>query len=111
MGNGNGDLVVKSQDFGNRYWNLNMVLGEGWMIVLCQILNVIGGEISRRCVKETQIPMFDNKRRWKVGAGSNILLLTDCWVGMTLKNRYPRLFSNLVLKEGSIDKYGVWHEN
>ena len=35
--------------------NLNMVLGEGWMIVLCQILNLGGGEISRRCVEETQI--------------------------------------------------------
>ena len=47
---------MKSQDFGNRYWNLNMVLGEGWMLVLCQILNLGGGEISRRCVEETQIP-------------------------------------------------------
>jgi len=44
---------VKNQDFGNRYWNLNIVLDEDWMIVLCQILNIGGGEISRRCVEET----------------------------------------------------------
>ena len=55
---------------------------------------------------------FDNHRRWKVGAGSNILFWSDYWIGNdTLKKRYPRIFSNSVLKEGSIDKYGIWHEN
>ena len=37
---------------------------------------------------------------------------TDCWVGNdTLKNRYPRLYSNSVLKDGSVDKFGIWHVN
>ena len=56
------------------------------------------------------ISQFDNQRRWKVGAQSNILFLTDFQVGNDiLKNRYPKLFSNLVLKEGPVDKYGVRH--
>jgi len=51
LGNGNGDLVLKNQGFGNMNWNLNMALREGWMSVLCQILNLGGGEISRRFVE------------------------------------------------------------
>jgi len=38
----------------------------------------------------------------------NILFWTDCWVGNdNLKNIYPIFFSNSVLKEGFVDKYGV----
>jgi len=55
LGNGNGDLVVKAQGFGNMYLNLNTVVGEGWISLVCKIQNLGGGEISRKFVEETQI--------------------------------------------------------
>lgn len=55
---------------------------------------------------------FDMLRGWKIGQGSKIRFWTHKWLGNdSLKNRYLRIFMNFVHKEGTLKKFGGWHES
>jgi len=52
---------------------------------------------------------FEDCFKWEVGSGKNISLWEDMWVGnVTLKSKFPRLYSISVDKDIPLNLCGVW---
>jgi len=55
---------------------------------------------------------FSRNIKWSVGKGNRIKFWEDIWIGeKLLKEKYPRLYTNTILKEGTLGDFGFWDED
>ena len=69
-------------------------------------------DINKVCESTTQGPWFDKSFEWVVGEGRKVKFWEDNWAGeVTLKCRFPRLYSLSKCKDMAIREVGHWEDN
>jgi len=67
-------------------------------------------DIKNLCGKGQKTNWFNKNLRWNKGKGNKIKFWDDIWLDeMSLKERFPRLYTNAILKEGTLGEYGFWN--